>query len=144
MGKGGTKNQKPLFKMAGNQCRFKGCVCVGGGGGVRVRVGSIGDLVWVRIFFSKPLVINIFPWYTKPLYGRYFLARFFFPWNQSAGYFFLKSPIPPWKVKWSALYNSPFRCFSNVSDMDHSAKVYRYCWKEGLKINKRAMFESDM
>ena len=24
-------------------------------------VGSIGDLVWVRIFFSKPLVINYFP-----------------------------------------------------------------------------------
>ena len=35
----------------------------GGGGGScgRVRVGSIGDLVWVRIFFSKPLVIIFFP-----------------------------------------------------------------------------------
>ena len=33
----------------------------GGGGGVRVRGGGIGGLVWVRIFFSKPLGVNIFP-----------------------------------------------------------------------------------
>ena len=42
----------------------------GGGGG-----GGMGDLVWVRIFFfPKPLVIEL---HTTPLYGRYFLARYF-------------------------------------------------------------------
>ena len=57
----------------------------------------MGDLVWGRIFFfPKPLVIEL---HTTPLYGRYFLARYFFPRNQSAGYFFLKSPITPSKVK---------------------------------------------
>ena len=36
----------------------------------------MGDLVWGRIFFPKPLVIEL---HTTPLYGRYFLARYFFP-----------------------------------------------------------------
>ena len=27
--------------------------------------------------------------------------------------------------------------------MDQSAKIYRYGWKEDLKIDKRAKFESD-
>ena len=28
--------------------------------------------------------------------------------------------------------------------MDQTAKIYRYCWKDDLKINKRAKFESDI
>ena len=35
---------------------------------------------------------------------RIFLARYFFPRNQSAEHFILKSVIPPSNAKWSALY----------------------------------------
>ena len=48
----GTEYQKPLYKMAGNQCRFLFLFEWGG--------GNMGDLVWVRIFFPKPLVIDFF------------------------------------------------------------------------------------
>ena len=74
----------------------------------------MGDLAWERnLFFPKPVVKELFPGiqpctiflqhYTSL---SVFSARFFFPRKQSAGYFFLKSPIPPppppLKVKWSA------------------------------------------
>lgn len=41
--------------------------------------------------------------------GMSFLARIFFRRSQSAGYFFLKTPIPPSKAKWSALYEHDLR-----------------------------------
>ena len=43
--------------------------------------------------------------------ARYFLAIIFFAQNLSAGYYFLKSNIPPppaSKVKWSAPFNLAF------------------------------------
>ena len=49
MGKAGTEYQKPLYKMAGTQCRLYFFFGGGGGGG-----GSMGDLVLVRIFFLNP------------------------------------------------------------------------------------------
>ena len=63
----------------------------------------MGDLAWERnLFFPKPVVKELFPGiqpctiflqhYTSL---SVFSARFFFPRKQSAGYFFLKSPIPP-------------------------------------------------
>ena len=80
--------------------------------------GGIGDLVWVRLFFAQtsadiiffPDINNLtmsdyFPNFTS--HEKYFssvrklfppgisLQELFFPRNQSAGYFFLKSPIPP-------------------------------------------------
>ena len=55
MGKAGTQYQKPLYKMARNQCRF-----VIGAGHLTFEEG-IGNLVWVRIFFPKSLVIDFFP-----------------------------------------------------------------------------------
>ena len=42
-------------------------------------VWGYGDLVCIRIYFPKSLVVEFFPYYTKPLYGRYFLARYFSP-----------------------------------------------------------------
>ena len=55
-------------------------------------------MVW-DFFFQHHRSCNIFF-----RVGISFLARIFFPRNQSAGYFFLKSPIPPSNVKWSAHY----------------------------------------
>ena len=73
--------------------------------------GGIGDLVWVRMFFfSKPLEIArdiiVSPTYNgarvffragysrpPPPRPKFFLVSFS-PQNQSAGYFFLKSPVP--------------------------------------------------
>ena len=57
----------------------------------------MGDLVWVRIFFFSQtsgdrITYNAIVWQVFP-------CKIFFPRNQSAGYFFLKSPIPPSKVK---------------------------------------------
>ena len=52
-------------------------------------------------FHIKGCALNLV-WYRGPeelgnglLYGRYFLARFFFVRNQLVGYFFLKLPYPP-------------------------------------------------
>ena len=82
--------------------------------------GGIGDLVWVRLFFSPNLCgYNFFPDINNLTMSDYFpnitshekyfssvrklfppgisLQELFFPRNQSAGYFFLKSPIPPKK-----------------------------------------------
>ena len=82
--------------------------------------GGIGDLVWVRLFFpqtSGDIIFfltlttwrcKIFSQHYKPWKIFLFSAKtffppgisfqeLFFPRNQSAGYFFLKSPIPPLK-----------------------------------------------
>ena len=70
----------------------------------------MGDLVWVRIFSPKPLVIAFFPDIQRcKIFFSSFIRheRYFFQCrNQSAGYFCLKSPSPPpSKVKWSAPIN---------------------------------------
>ena len=72
----------------------------------------MGDLVWVRLLFPKPL--NFFP---QHRYTGVFSVQDIFspgissqdilpPQNQSARYFLLKSPVPlspfPSKVEWSA------------------------------------------
>ena len=70
----------------------------------------MGDLVWVRIFSPKPLVIAFFPdiQRCKIFFPALYAMKdiFFQCRNQSAGYFCLKSPFPsPSKVKWSAPIN---------------------------------------
>ena len=46
-----------------------------------------------RLFFQYDTPWEIFFSVQELFSPRYFLARFFPPWNQSAGYFFPKSPI---------------------------------------------------
>ena len=72
----------------------------------------MGDLVWVRIFSPKPLVIAFISRHTtvQDFFSSFIRhERYFFQCrNQSAGYFCLKSPFPPpppSKVKWSAPIN---------------------------------------
>ena len=76
--------------------------------------GGLGDLVCVRILFSQTFRI-CFPYYTKPLYGRYFLARFFFfSLEISLQNIFSEIthtwPRPFSKIKWSAPLNHPLNC----------------------------------
>ena len=80
---------------------------------------------WKRFFFS----VGIFS-------ASYFLARIFFLWNQSAGYFFLKSPIrsyppPPSKVKWSVTYQGFVkRSFPTLGQIAWRAKRTSACARE--------------
>ena len=80
----------------------------------------MGDLVWVRIFFPKPLENEFFsPTHNSKTFffpvfysNRYFfqcrilfspdipLQGFFIPLKSVCNLFFLKSPIPALKVKW--------------------------------------------
>ena len=79
----------------------------------------MGDLDWVRLFFPQTSGDRIFfcniqgckifsPGIQAIFFVGYFFPQvfpceiFFFPQTQSAGYFFLQSPLPPSKVKWSA------------------------------------------
>ena len=59
----------------------------------------MGDLVWVRIFSPKPLVIAFISRHTtvQDFFSSFIRhERYFFQCrNQSAGYFCLKSPFPP-------------------------------------------------
>ena len=76
----------------------------------------MGDLDWVRLFFPQTSGNRIFfgniqgckifsPGIQAIFFVGYFFPQvfpceiFFFPQTQSAGYFFLKSPLPPSKVK---------------------------------------------
>ena len=80
----------------------------------------MGDLVWVRNFFPKPLEKEFFsPTHnSKTFFFQYFTATdisfsagyffspdiplqgFFIPLKSVCNLFFLKSPIPALKVKW--------------------------------------------
>ena len=81
----------------------------------------MGDLVWVRNFFPKPLEKEFFsPTHnSKRFFSQYFTARdisfqcrilfpqifpckvfLFIPLKSVCNLFFLKSPIPTSKVKW--------------------------------------------
>ena len=97
--------------------------------------GDMGDLVWVRIFSSKPLEIEFFPWHTTvqdffssmiPHERFFFQCRNFFPLGISLQGFFLLEislldtffqnhlypPPPPAslsKVKWSAPKMTSFK-----------------------------------
>ena len=78
----------------------------------------MGDLVCVRILFSKPLVIEFFPWHTKPLQGRRFYARFFFSLEIRLQDTFSESPIPSIKSQMVGPYTPVYwvtnLAFSNL------------------------------
>ena len=71
----------------------------------------MGDLVWVRIFFPKPLVIDFFSLTYKAIVWQVFRCKVFFLSKSVCRIFFSEITHTPSKVKWSALYNRPFRFF---------------------------------
>ena len=66
--------------------------------------GGMGDLVWVRIFSPKPLVIEFFSWHTtvQDLFFQlctpwriFFFTRYFLPWKSVCRiFFFWNHPYP--------------------------------------------------
>ena len=96
-------------------------------------------LVWVTIFFPASGVRNFSPTYNGErfffqhytswslicfffsavyYFSQVFPCKLFSHRNRSAGYFFLKSPINPSKVKWSA--SKIYQTFAQLRDSDLS------------------------
>ena len=108
----------------------------------------MGDLVCVRIFFPKPLVIVFYPDIQSHCLTGISL-QCFFGRNQSAGYFFLKSHIPPpptptpSKVVWSAPKKNMLRGerehFTHASHWLNALSVSRLFGEERGLISRTAV-----
>ena len=96
----------------------------------------MGDLVWVRIFFSQTSEDRRFPLTLIYNYAGYFsLARFFPPRNQSIGYFFfLISPIAPTQksngrpLRQHYLSRVANNAWKWMAKLDKSLDTMRFCF----------------
>ena len=71
----------------------------------------------------------------RTFFSQEFICMLFSSWNQSAGQLFLKSPITPSKVKWSAPKPKLHQTFGQLTDSDLSiisegaSRMCRLCYK---------------
>ena len=91
--------------------------------------------------FSLTHFLREKPWGRGWLYGRYFLARFFFIRNQSAGYFFLKSPnyhpqkskgrpLTKEKCKWQSMEFSRCSVLHALTFYLEIRQPHNFCWND--------------